>query len=300
MSDHDAYLMRLFTAAANLYGEISMHELWDICLQLRQKGMEKEKIHKSDLLAFSEKIKTEKDLPFLMKEEDELYEAEKRDPDDLHILHPALQDQGKLDDYYDVHELRHAFEPHIPETFWDYGDGKQPEVYTKLKDWLDERKISDGPFTDADGISYTPAFPGMKLKDIHKRSPQEIEDEVPEDDEKMSASERIMQKIWLSTEVGKDPVGFITSDAVKTLESHGCHLTSNDVNHLTKFLFDLFLQLPAWCLNGNTMEAFLQELAREGDPRFTAIYRKDAASYLCADIFVHPYDTNETESSEEE
>ena len=93
MSDHDTYLQLLFTAAANLYGEITMHELWDIYLQLKEKGMAREKIHKKDILAFAAEKKIENTV-YDFFEEDELYTEEERNPDRLRVVNKAIMKEG--------------------------------------------------------------------------------------------------------------------------------------------------------------------------------------------------------------
>ncbi|MCH4014833.1 MAG: hypothetical protein LKE64_11005 [Solobacterium sp.] len=299
MSDHDTYLQLLFTAAANLYGEITMHELWDIYLQLKEKGMAREKIHKKDILAFAAEKKIENTV-YDFFEEDELYTEEERNPDRLRVVNKAIMKEGDFENFYTVDELRDAFEPAVPDDFWQYGGDEMPQQYNALYDWIADKKAADGPFTDADGDTYTPAYPGKMLKEIRKRSQKEIKDEVPREMEKFSALDRIMLDIYLDIQVGRKPIAFIVSDTIAAMESHGVNLRSNDVNRLSRLLFDLFLKMPAWCLYGNTMEGCLDELAVKQDPRFEILNDKNAAMFLCADLLVHPYDEPDDDSGKTE
>ncbi len=299
MSDHDTYLQLLFTAAANLYGEITMHELWDIYLILKEKGIAREKIHKKDILAFAAEKKSE-DTVYDFFEENELYTEEERNPDRLRVINKVLMKEGDFENFYTVDELHDAFEPDVPDDFWQYGSDEMPRQYNALYDWIGDRKTADGTFIDVDGDTYTPAYPGKMLKEIRRRSQKEIKDGVPREMEKFSALDRIMLEIYIDIQVGKKPIAFIVSDTITAMESHGVNMRSNDVNRLSRLLFELFLKMPAWCLNGNTMEDCLNELAAMQDPRFEILNDKNAAMLLCADLLVHLYDEPEDNSKKTE
>ena len=109
MSDHDTYLQLLFTAAANLYGEITMHELWDIYLILKEKGIAREKIHKKDILAFAAEKKSE-DTVYDFFEENELYTEEERNPDRLRVINKMLMKEG---DFTEVMRCRGSIMPYM-------------------------------------------------------------------------------------------------------------------------------------------------------------------------------------------
>ena len=268
MSDHDTYLQLLFTAAANLYGEITMHELWDIYLILKEKGIAREKIHKKDILAFAAEKKSE-DTVYDFFEENELYTEEERNPDRLRVINKVLMKEGDFENFYTVDELRDAFEPDVPDDFWQYGSDEMPRQYNALYDWIGDRKAADGTFTDMDGDTFTPAYPGKMLKEIRRRSQKEIKDDL----------EIIRLLLRLADDI---------------------NMRINDINRLSRLLFDLFLKMPAWCLNGNTMEDCLDELAAMQDPRFEILDEKNAAMLLCADLLVHLYDEPEDDSKKTE
>ena len=109
-----------------------------------------------------------------------------------------------------------------------------------------------------------------------------------------------MLEIYIDIQVGKKPIAFIISDTITAMESHGINMRINDINRLSRLLFDLFLKMPAWCLNGNTMEDCLDELAAMQDPRFEILDEKNAAMLLCADLLVHLYDEPEDDSKKTE
>ena len=160
------FLRKMFEAAANLYGAISLSDLWEIYKEYSA-NMEAVKIQKKDIFAFSS-IARREEHDYSVYEIDELYTEEKRaDKDRFLIINEVIRD-SRIQVFYNLHEMQQGKPYYVPDYLLSISGPVISEQEKVLKDYIDNLKATSPVIRNKYNKEITKPSPhyGMKLKDF--------------------------------------------------------------------------------------------------------------------------------------
>jgi hypothetical protein len=298
MTDNHSYLIRLMRTAGNLYGELDLEELWELNKILRDMKLTRETVSKKDLIAFTDEGVKDAKLPFLIKDEKDLFEDGSTDPIHRHILNRKLMDpgDGTIETFYTIYDLRHCFTPYVDRDFWSYRDDTLSLSELCLREFLD--KISCGPLTwDQNGNPLSNPYRGRKLKEIRGLSQAEKEqaETYPNSAQQRryqasltgTASQRILNSFRLNCQAGDVPMGMIMMVTLDDIHAFGGNIRKKDEETFSSLLFQAWLDTPCWGLAGHSMRHILMDFMIQDDPRAAAMDDPRAAVQLSADMLAY-------------
>lgn len=203
--EQSSFLHAFFLGAANLYGFISLSDLWDIYFNYQhlRKNM---KLHKSDFIHFSS-IARREELPYRIYEIDDVYsDEERKDLRRMIVNKEVLNDFHASNIFYHLYRIedqRGDMSYYIPEDMSDFVEVKKEKEEIALENYLGNLKVSKHPLKDhlnCDNKNENSI--GKKLKDVYFLSTFEqfqIRYYSPKDGKQSPLHKRALERVLKDT-----------------------------------------------------------------------------------------------------
>ena len=169
------FLHTFFQAAANLYGVVSLWQLWEVYKELKEKT-KLLVIRRKDLIAFSA-IARRENLPYRIYEIDEIYTEEEREDSERMIVRKDIIWPGfggsfaVVDKIIEMQMTKPFF---VPEDFLSYTDPVPSQEEKELKNFLDNLKVNGKRLRKIHFLSEaekdTIAYYGGSIENAHGRN----------------------------------------------------------------------------------------------------------------------------------
>ncbi len=159
------YLHRFFLAAANLYGVISLEDLWDVFKEFKcEYNQETPFVNRQTLFDFSTIVRRE-DVPYYVFEIDELYDDEERDDFSREIVLKDIVGVGsdKFDIYYDLSDNQWGKPFYITADFLSFENPAKTPAQSEFLKYLKKLKVTLEKSETLDGDEVVCKNVGKKL-----------------------------------------------------------------------------------------------------------------------------------------
>lgn len=285
-----AFLHQYLLAAVNLYGCLTVRDLWEIFKEYAghtPKGTYP-LLHRKDLTEFSSIARREA-LPYYVFEIDELYCEEKRAPLDRFIVHGSLvrPGYGKFSVLYNLVEQqsRHPF--YLPQTMKDFlafsdAASSLSKEEKALQSFLDNLVITQSEYKSAAGSTFPCQGKGKRLKDCDFLTRDEVFEyeylsgksghikgnakraENYLAGRKGPQSQKIMRELKFRIYTGWPGPRLTIEWLTEDLQEMGVSLRSRQLERLLNLVMDFNNRSRLWCTCGWTPEEIRRAIAAAG------------------------------------
>ena len=138
------FLHTFFAAAANLYGAVTMRDLWQVYREQSRKE-DWPVVKKKDVLAFSEITRREPDQPYYVYEIDELYCEEPREALDRFLIRKDViwcRGSRALEPFWKMTELQMDKPFFMPDQYLSYANMKRTPEEEALLSFVGNLKVT--------------------------------------------------------------------------------------------------------------------------------------------------------------
>lgn len=275
-----SFLHDFFLSAANLYGAITLHDLWEVYVNLAGKTVIPI-IRKKDLIAASSVFRRE-ELPYFVFEINELYSEESQNDINREIVHEGLISYGnnKLDLYYCLQDVLRSNPYYVPSDFLKYKDRADSPADCELKSFFGNLKITAEKYIDPISQVSCPCkgAKNSKLKDadfLFQREQYELDFATGSKGAKKandryihylkqqlnkSIPERFVDILHWSINVGTPKISDILSIISEELCEAGVQISKNQLNVLGKLIQNYNNTSHLMCLRGWTPDDFSEHM----------------------------------------
>ena len=254
-----AFLHTLFAACANLYGTISLRDVWSVCQELK---IDAPRIHQHDLIAFSAIVRREVQ-PYRVYEIEELYSEEPHNDLDRHITSKELisAGYGKMFPFYALMDERVDHPYCIPEDFLSFAVPTASAEEKSLTDFIENLTSTAEECTPKQRKPYSNENRGKKLNEfsflnLNERLNLEYYKKVPVtysallDEYNGSEAEKIMRFHRRAENVGHLRAKDIIRNMLVELCEVGVRLTEKQQDTLMQLMMQYHNGSRLWCLRG--------------------------------------------------
>ncbi len=259
------FLHALFAACAHLYGAIDMRGVWEVYRQMKNAPS----LHRKELLAFSS-IARREEQPYFVFEIEELYEEEKHNELDRHIVHRDLVDAGygKFSRFYSLMENRRDLPFAVPEDLLLWAERVGTPEKEKLLRFLSGLRSTAEECVSGNGEARPNENRGKRLDEfsflnreekaeqdyfIKGKSKRELLAERtkgPEAEKALRNFEQMAESPWMG------PEGALQS-LLEEVREAGAELTDAQTETLVGLAMEYHNHRRLWSLNGwSPAEAF--------------------------------------------
>ena len=281
------FLHKLFLASSNLYGVISLRDLWKVCREVQEQYGAGD-IRRKDLIAFSSLVRRE-EVPYYVFELDEIYLQEKRADLDREIVAQSLIGSGfgKWNRYYRLVDEQADKSYFLPEDLLAFTEPAPLPEETRLLEFLSGLQVtathSETPF----GRSVECEHVGKTLGQFSFRSWMEQIDyryceKKAEENPGRNRSKLAELEAWTGGSEAEKLVrhycescklGFITpmgsiENVISELHEVGVRLTEEQLEALVKLLIQLNNRSHLWCNRGWKPEELTVDSLKQSEERY--------------------------------
>lgn len=234
------FLHKFFLGASNLYGCISISELWDIYFghSYLKKGT---KYHKSDFIKFSS-IARREDLPYRIYEINDIYEDEERKDIERMIMNKDIiddfNDTNPFHYYYQIETGKRGKSYYIPDDMLDCVEMKKEKEEIVLEEYLGNLKVTEHRLMDEDGKPIEREDNrGKKLKEVYYFSSAEKDEKQSVlQDTKEPVNEKLVRSLKTISNRGRFTFGSAIEHLMNELYEYGVELNDKQTNELLQMM----------------------------------------------------------------
>ena len=266
------FLHQFFGAAANLYGAVSLRDLWE-AYKTYSVSVDAPALKRKDFIAFSEIARREAEVPYYVFEIDELYDDVKRADLSREIVYKPIIGigYGRLSQYYHLLEVQDNFNDsyYLPYNFLEYANEIVTPQETKLLWYLSNLKVTAETYTNRFGkelscgpkdkclsefsfIGYEEQFELDYASGKVKGGPKYNEKKVACLMEEFSGTmaQKLVRKFKWDVSMGWLFIGVRTENIYDSLGEVGVELTEQQRAKLEELLDDLEENIHLKCRRG--------------------------------------------------
>lgn len=280
--EEKAFLHRLFAACADLYGVISVDEIYELYRECSATDSFP-RISKSKMISFSE-IARRETLPYYVFEINEVYDDENPKKGERLVITRELVGKGyyRFVRVYTVVEERSRFDRYVPEDLLAPHDTYTSTEEIKLKSFLDRLESTADVIYSFSGIGVKNPYRDKKLKDFsytdnlenyvlkyfsgNNRDRWAQVRESALQHQKMPASERLMETIKAFENEGSIDFNGILKILLSDLNEMGVELSEYRLKLLVEAYSDFHNHFHSWAMNGWSPEELTKKEPFKGPP----------------------------------
>lgn len=272
------YLHTMFAACANLYGAVTLREVWAVYQEIKYKPL---RIHKRDVIAFSSIVRRES-LPYRVYEIEELYVDEPHSEFDRFIVSNSLIGigYGKLIWFYNLMEVRGSRSLYVPDDFLTFAESTVTPEEQALFDYIGDLRSTEKDCVPPYGDRYPNVNCGKKLSEfsfLNKEENFNVEwyEKNSSRHEALlrkyggTEAEKIIRQYTLWENIGDmDPTDVLSCVAEELTEA-GVALTTVRFRRLTDLMMNAHNNSHLWCIGGWTPCELSARTPRTGMPEIS-------------------------------
>lgn len=275
------FLHRLFENAANLYGIISVRDMWNVYNELSEK-IQVPKLHRKDIVTFSSIARREVQ-PYYVAEIDDLYSMEKRSELAREIVLQSLICPGYagLSEYYELSETQCGKPYFVPENLLNFVERPESTEELKLRVCLEKLKVTMKTTTDEHGNTVKCQHFGKKLKDfsyynshedfmikyeegeIDGKKPNEKRAEYFKNEYRGPESDKLLRNIKHESSMGFNNPTSVIKDIFDELNELGVSMDEDQANRLINLIYTFHNSSNLMCNRGWAPEELMRKSAAE-------------------------------------
>lgn len=253
------FLHSLFAACANLYGAISLRDVWSVYQELKS---EAPRIRRQDLVAFSAIVRREVQ-PYQVYEIEELYTEEPHNDLDRHIVSKELigTGYGKMFSFYALMEGLGNHPYCVPANFLSYAAPSASAVEKSLVDFIGNLESTATECAPRQHKAYPNENRGKKLGtfsflNLSERFDLEYYKKVPAtysallEEYSGTEAEKIMRQHRWDENIGRLHTTEIIQNLENELHEVGVRLTEKQQDTLMRLIVQYHNGSRLWCLRG--------------------------------------------------
>ncbi len=253
------YFHRLFKACANLYGAVSVQDIWAMHKVASWKFP---KFRRKDLISFSAIVRRE-EQPYYVFEIDEIYKDEPRTDLDRYVVSRQLVRFGyyRFISFYALMDSAIHYPYYIPDDILAYEEPVPSYAEKAFLTFIGQLRVTAKVVEDGLGQFHPCEHRRKLLKDFSFMN--SIEREVAESLKKTpkklaefmemvsgSVAEKIVRNFKREDRIGLVQIMALFKEVMNELEEVGVRVTENQLQRILRLLMDFHNSLNLWCLAG--------------------------------------------------
>ena len=267
------FLHKFALACSNLYGIISVRDMWEVYKVLVKKNYWPV-LQRKDFIAFSS-IARREELPYRFYEMDEIYTEEKRTVLDRELINTDILCgmYYNFARYYDLVELQADKGFYTPDNFLDYAEPVPNEYEKRLKKFLNSLRSTDRKINGEKGVLISNPHLNKTLKEFsfltaddrfdldyygQSKRHQSIIDKILEDT-KIPESAKLLRNITSAIQYGIPLTGLLEC-ILDELQEVGVSLNERKLQEFVNLMYEYNNNSHLMCNRGWTPEElFMQQ-----------------------------------------